>query len=183
MSVSALVDLRELRREVDGVSASASALEGGFGWRLELSPALLRPPLERLEGWGVAFSSMGSDGGLVCVSEWPCARALGTDPEEDMAAAALPFAFLERVLGWGGGSWASTLERLLRAPRAGGASAWSGWSGEWSGAADLRLREDGGGGGRAGVGGRAGGEGSVVSLSGLPDWRLCERVTLDDMRF
>ena len=47
----------------------------------------------------------------------------------------------------------------------------------------LALVEDGGGGGRAGVGGRAGGEGSVVSLSGLPDWRLCERVTLDDMRF
>lgn len=107
VSVSILFDFRELRRDVDGVSASGSVWEEGFGCRRELSAPLLRPPLLRLEGCGVDFSSMGSDGGLFSVSASPRGRALGTDPVEDMAAAAaaaLPFALLERVFGCVGGS-------------------------------------------------------------------------------
>lgn len=116
------------------MSGSGSVCEEGLGCRRELSGPLLRPPLVRLEGCGVDFSSMGSDGG----------------PEEDITAAALPFALLERVLGWGGGSCRSILERLLRAERAGGASVMSGCSGLWSSrAADFLLRAVGGG-GRAG---------------------------------
>jgi hypothetical protein len=88
VSVSILFDFRELRREAEGVSASGSVWEEGFGCRRELSAPLLRPPLLRFDGCGVDFSSMGSDGG----------------PVEDMAAAALPFVLLERVFGCVGGS-------------------------------------------------------------------------------
>jgi hypothetical protein len=70
VSSSALFDFRELRRDVEGLSVSGAAFAG----------LLLRVPLARFEGCGVAFSSIGSDGG----------------PDEDMAA--LPLAFLVFLL-------------------------------------------------------------------------------------
>lgn len=150
VSSSALFDLRELRRDVEGLSASGAAFEG----------LVLRPPLDRFEGCGVDFSSIGSDGGLSSVSACSPAGAIGTDPDEDMAA--LPLAFL-----------------VLVARRLGVDSGLSAGSGLGSRADVFRLRDAGAGGGCVAVGGAAGGEVSLV----LADWRLCERVTLDDMRF
>ena len=92
VSSSALFDFRELRRDVEGVSASCAALEG----------LLLRPLLDRFEGCGVDFSSIGSDGGLSLVSAYSGVGAAGTDPDEDMTA--LPLAFLALVAGGAGGS-------------------------------------------------------------------------------
>lgn len=92
VSSSALFDFRELRRDVEGVSASGAAFKG----------LLLRPALVRFEGCGVDFSSIGSDGGLFSVSASSCVGAIGTDPDEDMAA--LPLVFLALVAGGAGGS-------------------------------------------------------------------------------
>ena len=57
----------------------------------------------------------------------------------------------------------------------------SSWGGLWSDAADFLLRD------AVGVGGGCedvvGGGLSLLLMGLLADWRLCERVTLDDMRF
>jgi hypothetical protein len=94
-SSSALADLRDPRRDVEGASGSASLLEG-FAGRRELSP-FLREGFRRVEeGWGVlGFSSMGSVVWLYAVSSPSCCEVSGTDSADDMTA--LPLAFLERA--------------------------------------------------------------------------------------